>query len=234
MWKEFTKGIRRENPVFVLLLGLCPVMALSQRFVNALVMGAVVLIVLPFSGIVISLCRNIIPEKVRPLFRLFVVSVFVTMLSLLLQTFTPSLADRLGIFLPLVAVNCLIIARGGEYAGTHGVFPTIFDSLGMGAGFTLAFCLIALLRETLGSGSITLWPMNIPGLEDGILEIPGLAAAPVAALAAPAGALIVFGLLKGLFNAGGSIRKRIVADARAFLALFDRTRDADQRKGGRA
>jgi electron transport complex protein RnfE len=119
-------------------------------------------------------------------------------------------------------VNCIIIGRAEAFASKNGVTASVLDALGMGLGFTLALCLIAFIRESIGSGTLTLVPLPIPGLEDGVLEIPGLAAAPAAVLAAPAGALLVIGLLKGLFNASGAIKKRIATDIRAVGKLFTR------------
>jgi len=224
MLKDFTKGIFKENPTFISMLGLCPTLAVSNQLINALGMGAAVIFVLTGSNIVVSLLKNFIPEKVRIPSYIIVIAAFVTVINLLMQAFTPELAKNLGVFLPLVVVNCIIIGRAEAFASKNKVGASILDALGMSLGFTLALCLIAFVRESLGAGTLTLVPLPIPGLEDGVLEIPGLSEAPAAVLAAPAGALLVIGLLKGLFNAAPAIRKRILTDGRALLALVTRRR----------
>ncbi len=220
MLKDFTRGIFKENPTFIIMLGLCPTLAVSNQFINALGMGAAVTFVLLGSNIVVSLLKNFIPDKVRIPAFIIVIAAFVTIINLLMQAFTPALAKNLGVFLPLVVVNCIIIGRAEAFASKNAVGPSVLDALGMSLGFTLALCLIAFIRETLGAGTLTLVPLPIPGLEDGILEIPGLSQAPVAVLAAPAGALLVIGFLKGLFNAAGSIRRRVSSDIRALASLL--------------
>jgi electron transport complex protein RnfE len=231
MLKDFTKGLFKENPTFIIMLGLCPTLAVSTQFINALGMGAAVIFVLLGSNIVVSLLKNFIPDKVRIPAYIIVIAAFVTIINLLMQAFTPVLAENLGVFLPLVVVNCIIIGRAEAFASKNGVTASVLDALGMGIGFTLALCLIALVRESIGSGTLTLVPLPIPGLEDGVLEIPGLVNAPAAVLVAPAGALLVIGLLKGLFNASGSIKKRVLTDLHAFAKLIvRRSRDKAEKE----
>jgi electron transport complex protein RnfE len=228
MLKQFTGGLIRENPVFVLLMGLCPALAVSTRFINGLGMGAAVLFVLLGSNISISLLRNFLPEKLRILSSIIIIAGFSTVINLLMRAFTPELAEQLGIFLPLVAVNCIILGRAESVARKNGVVASLLDALGMGLGFLLALCFIALIRETLGTGTLTLLPA--PVLEDGVIEIPGIKDAPVALLVAPAGALIVIGVLKGLFNAFGAIKKRIISDAQGVMNIIKGHEKNEKRK----
>ncbi len=230
MLKTFTRGLFKENPTFIIMLGLCPTLAVSTQVNYALGMGAAVIFVLLGSNIVVSLLKNFIPDKVRIPAYIVVIAAFVTIINLLMRAFTPALAESLGVFLPLVVVNCIIIGRAEAFASKNRVGASVLDALGMSLGFTLALCLIAFIRETLGSGTITLLPLPVPGLEDGVLEIPGLVDAPVAVLAAPAGALLVIGLLKGLFNAAGSIKRRMASDWRAVTKFFTRRLRPDSGK----
>lgn len=197
MFKEFTKGLFKENPVFVILLGLCPALGVSNMVVNALGMGAGVIFVLLGSNIFVSLLKDFIPEKIRIPSYIVIIASFVTIVEMIMKAYIPSLYDSLGIFIPLIVVNCVILGRAEAFANQNSVAKSILDALGMGIGFTLALLLIALIREILGAGTITLFPMF--GW-DGTLEIPGLVNAPVLVFGLPAGAMLVMGYLKGFFN----------------------------------
>ncbi len=152
--KEFTKGIARENPVFILLLGMCPTLAVTTNAINGLGMGIATLCVLLGSNTVISLIRRLIPKKVRIPCYIIVIASFVTMVDLLMQAYAPrSLYDALGIFIPLIVVNCIVLGRAEAFASKNGVFASIIDALGMGLGFTLALFLLGGSREFLASGS---------------------------------------------------------------------------------
>jgi len=204
MIKEFTKGFFKENPIFVLLLGLCPTLAVSTKVVNALGMGAGVIFVLLGSNIFVSLLKNFIPEKVRIPSYIVIIASFVTIVDLVMQAFAPSLSESLGVFVKLIVVNCIILGRAEAFANKNTLGASVLDALGMGIGFTMGLLLIAFIREVLGSGTITLFAM---GGFDGVIELPGLVNAPVRIFSLSAGALLVVGFLLGIFNWIGSAKK---------------------------
>lgn len=154
MKKEFLKGLIKENPIFVIMLGLCPTLATSTSLVNAVGMGIAATFVLVFSNLVISSIRNIVPSKVRIPCFIVVIAAFVTITELFMKAYLPELNKALGIFVPLIVVNCIIMGRAEAFASKHGVLKSIMDGLGMGIGFILGLLLIALIREVIGSGSI--------------------------------------------------------------------------------
>ena len=192
MIKEFTKGLFKENPIFVIALGLCPTLATSTMVINALGMGAGVIFVLVCSNIFISLLKNFIPDNVRIPAYIVVIASFVTIVQMVMEAYAPALYAALGVFVPLIVVNCIILGRAEAFANKNKVLPSILDGLGMGIGFTLALTLIALIREVLGSGTITL-----PGC---VITVPVISLAPMRVIAFPAGALLVLGLLKAFFQ----------------------------------
>ena len=145
-------GIIKENPTFVLTLGMCPTLAVTTSAINGLGMGLSTMVVLALSNLMISLLRKIIPDKVRIPAFIVIVASFVTMVELLLQAYVPFLYDALGIYIPLIVVNCIILGRAESYASKNPVLPSIFDGLGMGLGFTVGLVAIGLVREILGSG----------------------------------------------------------------------------------
>ncbi|MBN1525582.1 MAG: electron transport complex subunit E [Spirochaetales bacterium] len=199
--KEFTKGLFRENPTFVIMLGLCPTLAVSNQVVNAIGMSAAVLFVLLGSNIIISLLKNFIPDKVRIPSYIIVIASFVTIVDLVMQAFIPPLSESLGVFVPLIVVNCIILGRAEGFANRHPVSSSILDALGMGLGFAMGLTLIALFREILGAGMITLFPLPFDFIDEkGQIFIPALRDAPAGVFIAPAGALLVIGLLKAFFN----------------------------------
>ncbi len=195
--KELLKGLYKENPIFILALGLCPTLAVSTQVVNALGMGMGVLFVLLGSNIMVSLLKNFIPEEVHIPAYIVIIASFVTLVDLLMQAYTPALSRSLGVFVQLIVVNCIILGRAEAFASSHSVGDSIMDAIGMSIGFTLGLTLIALIREVLGAGTITLFPM---GQFDGVIEIPGLVDSPVRVISLSAGALLVMGYLKGFFN----------------------------------
>ena len=154
LMKEFSKGIIRENPVLRLVLGTCPTLAVTTSAFNGLGMGLAATVVLLGSNIVISLLRKIIPDKVRIPAFITIIAAFVTIVQMLTQAFLPSINESLGIFLPLIVVNCIILGRAEMFASKNGVLPSIFDALGMGVGFTLALLLMGSIREIIGAGTI--------------------------------------------------------------------------------
>ena len=154
MWKNFTEGLIKNNPVLVLMLGLCPTLAVSTTAFNALGMGAAVIFVLTLSNITISAIRRMIPETIRiPIF-IIVISTFVTIIDYVLHAFSPELYGQLGIFVPLIVVNCIILGRAEGFASKHGVWTSFLDGLGSGIGFTIAIFMMGVIRELFGSGKI--------------------------------------------------------------------------------
>jgi electron transport complex protein RnfE len=151
----FLNGIISQNPTFVIVLGMCPTLAITVSLENAVGMGLATMFVLVFSNLLISSMRNMIPDKVRiPLF-VVIIATFVTIISMFMEAYTPDLFSRLGIYIPLIVVNCIIMGRAEAYAYKNAVFSSVVDGLGMGVGFTAALALIGSLRELLGSSKIT-------------------------------------------------------------------------------
>ena len=145
-------GLIKENPTFVLMLGMCPTLAVTTSAINGIGMGLTTTVILAASNLMISLLRNLIPDRVRMPAYIVVVASFVTVVELLLQGFLPSLYAALGIYIPLIVVNCIILGRAESYASKHAPLPSLFDGIGMGLGFTLSITCIGLVREILGSG----------------------------------------------------------------------------------
>ncbi len=185
----FLKGLVKENPVLVLILGTCPTLAVSTNVMSALGMGAASTIVLLCSNIVISALRKVIPDKVRIPCYIVLIAGFVTMVQMLVKAFAPALDEALGIYLPLIVVNCIILGRAEMFANKNTVIDSAIDGLGMGIGFTLALFLMATIREVLGSGS---WlGFSIPILSDNNISIMTMAP----------GGFLVFGILIAVVNA---------------------------------
>lgn len=152
--KNFTKGFINENPILVLVLGTCPTLATTSSSLNGLGMGIATTFVLIGSNVVISLLSNVIPDKVRiPAFVVIIAS-FVTVVDLIMQAYVPSLYEKLGIFIPLIVVNCIVLGRAEAYACKNSVFSSLIDGAGMGLGFTMALGILGAFREMVGSGSI--------------------------------------------------------------------------------
>ncbi len=185
----FMNGSLNENPTFRLVLGTCPTLAVTTSAVNGLGMGLSVTFVLTCSNIVISLLRKVIPDKVRIPSFIVVIAAFVTMLQLLLHAFVPSLYDALGIFLPLIVVNCIILARAEAFASKNPVLSSAVDGIGMGIGFTLALTLIGCIRELIGTGKIFGFALL------------GASYEPMLIFVLASGGFLTFGLLLGIINA---------------------------------
>ncbi|MGN0331086.1 MAG: electron transport complex subunit RsxE [Kineothrix sp.] len=147
-------GLVKENPTFVLMLGMCPTLAVTTSAMNGLGMGLTTMVVLALSNMIIALLRNLIPEKVRIPAFIVIIASFVTMAELLLEGFIPSLYDSLGLYIPLIVVNCIILGRAEAYASKNPVLPSLFDGIGMGLGFALALTCIGAVRELIGAGEI--------------------------------------------------------------------------------
>lgn len=181
-----TKGLIKDNPTFVLLLGMCPTLATTTSAINGLSMGLATLFVLVLSNMAISAISSLVPDKVHIPVYIVVIATFVTVLQFLMQAFTPSVYASLGLFIPLIVVNCIVLGRAEAFANKNGVVDSALDGLGVGLGFTLSLTVIGLVREILGSGSAFGFKF-IPG--DGMLAF----------VMAP-GAFLVLGYLMVLFN----------------------------------
>ena len=161
-------GILRENPVFALVLGMCPTLATTTSAINGMSMGLATTFVLVCSNVVISLLKNLIPDKVRIPSYIVVIATFVTLLQFVMQAFTPSVYETLGLFIPLIVVNCIVLGRAEAFANKNSVIDSACDGLGIGLGFTMSLTLLGLVREILGSGSMFGWKF-LPAEADGIL-----------------------------------------------------------------
>ena len=184
----FLNGILTENPTFVQLLGMCPTLAVTTSLKNGIGMGLSATAVLICSNLLISLLRKIIPDKVRIAAYIVIIAAFVTLVQMCLQAFVPSLSASLGLFIPLIVVNCIILARAESFASKNGPVLSVADGLGMGLGFTLALCIISAIREFLGAGSI----MGI--------QLYGAHVQPATIMIMAPGGFIVLGLLVGAIN----------------------------------
>ncbi|MBW6478557.1 MAG: electron transport complex subunit E [Bacteroidales bacterium] len=187
-WKNFTKGFIKDNPVFILLLGLCPALGVTTSAFNGLGMGLATTFVLLGSNTVVSIIKNVIPNKVRIPSFIVIIASFVTIVQLTMEAYLPDLFDSLGLFIPLIVVNCLVMGRAEAFASKNNIGSSIVDALGMGLGFTLALTMLGGLREILGAYSI-FGIQLIPGVTDGMLVF----------VLAP-GAFIGMGYLIILFN----------------------------------
>jgi electron transport complex protein RnfE len=152
--KNFTKGFIKENPVFILLLGCCPTLGVSTSAINGLGMGLATTFVLVMSNIVISSVKNFIPDKVRIPSFIVIIASFVTIVQLVMEGFVPDLYESLGLFIPLIVVNCIVLGRAEAFASKNTIFSSLIDGLGMGLGFAFALTLLGSIRELLGSGKI--------------------------------------------------------------------------------
>ena len=198
-WKELVKGLVISNPVFILTLGLCPVLAVTSSIDNALGMGAGVIFVLLCSNIIISAIRKAIPQLVRiPVF-IVIIATFVTILSLVFEAYLPPLHESLGIYLSLIVVNCIILGRAEVFASKNNVLYSIADAIGIGLGFTIALIIISLFREILGTGGLAVFGFQL-------FTIPVLSEHPMTFFISPPGAFLVIGLLMALFRWIGVIK----------------------------
>lgn len=153
-WKNFSKGFIRENAVFVLFLGLCPTLGVTSTAINGLGMGLATTFVLLMSNMVVSLIKSLIPDKVRIPTYIVVIASFVTIVELTMQAYLPTLFEQLGLFIPLIVVNCIILGRAEAFASKNNLLTSAIDGLGMGLGFAFALTLLGAVREILGSGSL--------------------------------------------------------------------------------
>ena len=153
-WKNFSKGFFKENAVFVLFLGLCPTLGVTTTAINGLGMGLATTFVLLMSNIVVSIIKSLIPDKVRIPSYIVIIASFVTIVELVMQAYVPDLFEALGLFIPLIVVNCLVLGRAEAFASKQNILTSALDGLGMGLGFSMALTMLGAVREILGSGSI--------------------------------------------------------------------------------
>jgi electron transport complex protein RnfE len=199
--KEFTKGIIAENPLFVQVLGTCPSLAVTTSVNNALGMGVAFTAVLVCSNLVISILRKAVPSDIRIPSYIVVIASFVTMIEMIMNAFAPALYAALGIFIPLIVVNCVILGRAEAFAGKNAPLPSIADGLGMGVGYTLAITAISSIREILGAGTFLGYP------------ILGSAYQPILIMILPAGAFITMGFLfagMNIYNRRMAAKKEVM------------------------
>lgn len=187
--KFFTNGLIAENPVLRLALGTCPTLAVTTAALNGIGMGIAATAVLVCSNLAISLLRNIIPDKVRIPAFITIIAGFVSVVQMLVKAFAPTIDKSLGIFLPLIVVNCIILARAEMFASKNSVLPSVLDGLGMGIGFTATLTLMGSIRELLGAGTLFGFAITKPFIE------------PMVVFLLPAGGFFVFGVLIALSNA---------------------------------
>ncbi len=201
LFERLYNGLIKENPVLVLMLGMCPALAVSTRAMNGIGMGLSTLAVLVLSNLVISLLRKVIPDQVRLPAYIVIVASLVTVTELLIEAYLPSLYESLGIYIPLIVVNCIILGRAEAYANKHTPLLSVMDGIGMGLGFTAALTIAGLIREFLGNGSAF-----------GVRVLPE-SIEPIAIFIQPPGAFLVFALIIAVMNAIGiKTRQRNLVD----------------------
>ncbi|MBM4018944.1 MAG: electron transport complex subunit E [Planctomycetes bacterium] len=222
LWKEFIQKPIQQNPVFVLVLGLCPTLAVSTSLANGVAMACAATGVLICSNVLISLIRKFIPNQIRIACFIVVIAGFVTMCEIIMKALAPEAINKaLGIFIPLIVVNCIILGRAEAYASQHGPLASMLDGLGVGVGYLLSLGLISFIREVLGAG--TLWGYRLtPVVLGGTTVIPEYT--PAAVLGMAPGAFIIIGLLFGLFYWIGN-RRREAARCAAVPAVPQVARD---------
>ena len=197
--KNFIKGVYKENPIVFSTLGLCPALAITTKLENALGMGIAFTFVIVLSNIVISLIRKVVPKELRIPTFIVIIATFVTIIEMLLNAFLPEITKNLGIFLSLIVVNCIILGRAEAFASKNDVLSSMFDGLGMGIGYTIALSVISIVREILGSGTITVWKsfiININSLFNNTKSLPIF----TTFFLTSAGAYLIIGLLFALIN----------------------------------
>jgi len=193
--QDFVKGLWDEVPPFRLVLGLCPVLAVTKAVENGIGMGVATTFVLVCSNVLVATLRKVIPSKVRIASYIVIIATFVTIAELLMQAYTYPLFKKLGIFIPLIVVNCVILGRAEAFASKNGIFRSLLDGLGMGIGFTLSLMALAAVRELLGAGTLTFWEKPI--------QIMGPSFQPFSFMVEAPGAFVVLGLMLCMMNLVG-------------------------------
>ena len=187
MLKTIKNGLITENPTFMQVLGMCPTLAVTTSLVNGIGMGLSVTFVLILSNMLVSMLRKIIPQKIRIAAYVVIIATFVTIVDLVLKAYVPALSQSLGLFIPLIVVNCIILARAEAFASKNGIIKSAADGLGMGLGFTVALSLISAVREILGNG--TIWGVSV-GISN-----------PATIMILPPGGFLTLGIILGIINA---------------------------------
>lgn len=207
----FMTGVIKENATFKMMLGMCPALAVTNSFESAFGMGLMVILVLGLTNAIISALRNVIPNDVRIPSYIVIIATVVTALSMFVDAFAGALAESLGVFIPLIAVNCIVLGRAESFASKNGVMNSFIDGLGSATGFTLSITLIGIIREVLGKGSLALGVLLPLPFETTLRIFPSEFGLGV--LVSPPGAFLVIGLLLGLFAAVGNAKpkKKVVA-----------------------
>jgi len=195
LWKDLENGLIKENPTFRLVLGTCPTLAVTTAVFNGIGMGIAAAAVLIGSNLIISLIKKIVPNEIRIPIYIVVIATFTTIVQMLIQAFSPALDKSLGIYIPLIVVNCIIIARAEAFAAKNPVINSVMDGVGMGIGFTVALTIISSVREILGSGTFFGMQLFGSGFEPALIMI------------LPPGGFMVFGLSIAAFNKITSLRK---------------------------
>ena len=193
--QEFTKGLWDEVPPFRLVLGLCPVLAVTKTVENGIGMGLATTFVLVCSNVLVSSLRKVIPAKVRIACYIVIIATFVTIVELVMQAFAYPLFLKLGIFIPLIVVNCVVLGRSEAFASKNGIFRSLLDGLGIGIGFTLSLAALAAVRELLGTGLLTVWKYW-----DMIFDVFGPTYQPFTFMVEAPGAFVALGLMLCLMN----------------------------------
>jgi electron transport complex protein RnfE len=197
LWKIFSNGLVKENPIFKMVLGMCPTLAVTTAAATGAWMGVAVVFVLTMANMVVSLIRNFVPDNIRIPCYVVVIAAFVTVVDLLLNAFQPAIHAQLGIFIPLIVVNCIILARAETFASKNPIFPSMLDGLGMGLGYMAGLVIVGSIRELLGAGTIFGFPLMPAAFEPAIIMI------------LPPGAFITLGLILGFFNLLGKRAKQV-------------------------
>lgn len=198
--KQFIAGIIVANPIFVLALGLCPTLAVSVTIDNGIIMSGAVIFVIVTSSIVISAIRKFVPDMVRMPIFIVIIATFVTIIGLILEAYLPAAHASLGLFLPLIVVNCIIMGRAEAFASKNPVVNSIADALGVGVGFTLALVTISFFRELFGTGGLSVLGVDL-------FTLPVLGENPISLFILPPGAFLVIGLLLALFRWRGLLKE---------------------------
>ena len=186
MIKTLKNGIINENPTFMQLLGMCPTLAVTTSLLNGIGMGLSVTFVLTLSNMLVSFLRKLIPQKIRIAAYVVIIATFVTIVDLVLKAYIPALSASLGLFIPLIVVNCIILARAEAFASKNGVLKSAVDGIGMGIGFTIALSIISAIREILGNGTILGYSVGISN--------------PATIMLLPPGGFLTLGILLGIIN----------------------------------
>ena len=195
----FMHGAFKNNPIFRLVLGMCPTLAVTTSLENAIGMGLAATFVLVCSNVLVSALRKVIPSAVHIPCYIVIIATFVTAIDLIMQAYLPALSESLGLFIPLIVVNCIILGRAEAFASKNGVALSLADGLGSGFGFTIALSLVAAVREIVGAGTLTVW---------GDIAVKGINPGPVTLAILPAGGFITLGLLFALVNRIGEWNAR--------------------------